>query len=145
MRVKLGMAGAVAAILGGALGGCASATSQASPEYLNAQVKQMSDDVFAVGIEARNADEYGYARCVAANYAKYQQVSEIGQIPGAPLHTRFLKNDQGQQVTYSYGVLQFTVATKGKDAPAEVLPVSETLARCAQQGIPTDFRAARAG
>jgi hypothetical protein len=141
MRVTIGMAILTAT----ALGGCTPDLSVGPTEYLDAQVRQMSADVFAVGIEARNADEYAYARCVAANYVKYQQVAEFGQVAGPPLNTRFFTTDQGLRVVYSYGVLQFTTATTGEDAPSEVLSVSETLAGCQQRGIPTKFRAAATG
>lgn len=141
MRAGLGMAGTVAA----ALAGCSSGPPLAAPEYLDAQVKQMSESEFAVGVEARNVDEYAYARCVAANYAKYQQAPEFAQLEGPTLKTRFFINDEGQRVTYSYGVLRFTVATDAEDAPKQRLPVKETLARCAERDIPVAFRAAKAG
>ena len=141
MRMTIGMAILTATTLGG----CAPDLPLAPSEYLDAQVKQLSADVFAVGIEARNADEYAYVRCVAANYAKYQQAAEFGQIEGPPLNSRFFKTDEGLRVVYSYGALKFTTTTMGDDAPSQVFSVRETLTGCRQRGIPTEFRAAATG
>lgn len=132
MRMTLG----IALLAATTLGGCAGGPPGRAPEYLDAQVKQVSDTVFAVGIEGKNVDEYAFARCVAANHAKYQEAEFFGEIEGEPLHTRFLKID-GQRVTHSYGVRQFTIATTGDAAPSKILSVRGTLAACEQSGIPT--------
>jgi hypothetical protein len=140
MRMTLGMAILPAAILGG----CAAEPLAGPPEYIGAQVKQVSDTVFAVGIEVKNADEYAFVRCVAANHAKYQEAASFGELAGPPLHTRFLRVD-GQRVTHSHGVRQFTIATAREEAPPKILSVRATLAKCKQNGIPTGTTGEGAG
>jgi len=127
--------GGSAVLAAAGLAACASDTL-GPPEYLQAKVKQLTDDVFVVGIEGRNVDEYAFARCVAADYAKYQEREAVGELAGAPLHTRYL-NVEGKRVLHSYGVRQFTVALDGEPEPERVLPVRETLAECRRNGIPT--------
>jgi hypothetical protein len=121
--------------LAAGLAACAS-EPQGPPEYLGAQVKQVSDDVFAVGITGRNIDEYAFARCVAAGYAATRKIDSIGELPGTPLHTRYTKVD-GKRMTQSYGVRQFTTAEKSDPEPERTIDVKETLAKCEADGIPT--------
>jgi len=132
MRAAIGMAVLPMA----ALGGCANDVSPGAPEYLASEVKQVSDTVFAVGILAKNADEYAFVRCVAANHAKYQEADSFGEIDGEALHTRF-KSVDGKRVTESYGFRQFTLETTGENAPANIYSVPEMLAECKKNGIPT--------
>lgn len=119
-----------------ALGGCANEVASGAPEYLASEVKQVSDTVFAVGILTKNADEYAFVRCVAANHAKYQEAASFGEIEGEALHTRFRSVD-GKRVTESYGFRQFTIETTGEDAPANIYSVPAMLAECEKNGIPT--------
>jgi hypothetical protein len=140
MRRSLGMAVLPVA----ALGGCANDVSSGAPEYLASEVKQVSDSVFAVGILAKNADEYAFVRCVAANHAKYQEADSFGELEGEALHTRFRSVD-GKRVTESYGFRQFTIETTGENAPAKIYSVPDMLAECELNGIPTSATAGSTG
>lgn len=139
MRTISALAGALV------LGACASEPAELTLREI--KVEQITDQRFAVTVEAYDVDGYELARCVAAAYT-FAQRDDAGELlypfyvrDGGKIIDEFRRTENGRQQT-TRGVQTYAFATAeeytiddhdGRD----VMAVDQQLATCEKQGLPT--------
>ncbi len=124
------------------LSACMDGVKEGEKQYLQIQVEQVSEERFAVSIEALNVDGYQLARCVAAAYTDALRDDESKRLhdfyirDGGKLVDEFRLSD-GVRNQRTSGIQTYSFAKGGEHDGRDVMSVDLQLATCERQDLPT--------